>query len=85
MMCGGVYTQTRRSCTRWSPEQGGWVTLATRLKEDRDGSVAWTGSRDRSLVILGSNRNDDAAESSETVSSDGVSTRRTFNIKYPIR
>ena len=69
----------------WRPEQEGWVTLATRLKEDRDGSVAWTGSRDRSLVILGSNRNDDAAETTETVSRDGVSTGLSFNMKYETR
>ena len=60
----------------WRPEQGGWVTLATRLKEDRDGSVAWTGSRDRSLVILGSNRNDDAAPGLPRARRAGVRVRQ---------
>ena len=83
MMCGGGWDQgTGRNCTKWSAEQGGWVTLPDVLTEDRGGSVSWTGSRDHSLVILGG-WSDDAAETSETVSSDGVSTGPSFNLKYP--
>ena len=68
----------------WSAEQGGWVTLPDVLTEPRWASVIWTGSRDRSLVIMGSYY-DDAADTSETVSSDGVSTGPSFNLKYPTR
>ena len=68
----------------WSAEQGGWVTLPDVLTEPRGSSSSWTGSRDRSLVILGG-LNDDAGETSETVSSDGVSTGPSFNLKYQTR
>ena len=82
MMCGGGFdTGTGRNCTKWSAEQEGWVTLPDVLTEDRLGSVSWTGSRDHSLVILGGITYG-AAETSETVSSDGVSTGPSFNLKY---
>ena len=69
---------------QWSVQQGGWVTLPLNLTEGRQGSTVWRVSQDNSLVIMGGD--DDAArETSETVSSDGVSTRRTFNLKYPTR
>ena len=70
----------------WSAEKGGWVTLPDVLREPRYGSSSWTGSRDHSLVILGG-YHDDAEETSETetVSSEGVSTGPSFNLKYPTR
>ena len=68
----------------WSAEQGGWVTLTDVLRESRYSSSSWTESRDNSLVILGGYE-DDAAETSETVSSEGVSTGPSFNMKYRTR
>ena len=82
MMCGGDITGTERSCIMWSAEQEGWVTLPATLTEGRLASSIWTGSRDRSLVILGG-RGGAAEETSETVSSDGVSTGPSFDLKYP--
>ena len=85
MMCGGGWgTEAERSCTMWSAEQGGWVTLPDVLTHPRDVSSSWTGSRDHSLVILGG-YHDDALETSDTVSSDGVSTGPSFNLKYLTR
>ena len=84
MMCGGGFRKTERSCTKWNAEQGAWVTLQLRLTEPRQASTAWTVGQDHGMVILGGGRGD-AAETSETVSSDGVSTRPAFNIKYPTR
>ena len=78
MLCGGEYTE--RSCLKWSVEQGGWATLTITLTEKRWGSSVWRVSQD-SLVIMGGLY--DAAETSETVSSDGDSTRNTFYMKYP--
>ena len=76
-MCGGF--STGRSCVHWSAEQGTWVTLPLTLTEEREYSSVWTVSRDSSLVILGSVY---AGETSETVSSEGVSTRPYFKMKY---
>ena len=67
---------------QWSVQQEGWVTLPLTLTEERRGSSAWRVSQD-SLVIMGG-WSDAAEETSETVSSDGDSTRITFNMKYPI-
>ena len=80
MLCGGLWTE--RSCLQWSVQEGGWVTLPLNLTEARIWSSVW--SQDNSLVIMGG-FDDDAAETIETVSSDGYSTRRTFNMKYPTR
>jgi len=79
---GGYYSSTKRSCVQWSVQQGGWVTLPLNLTEDRAGSSVWRVSQDNSLVIMGG---DDfgAKETSETVSSHGVSTRSSFYLKYP--
>ena len=81
MMCGGEYT--RRTCIRWSAEQGAWVTLPVTLTQERWGSSVWSVSQDQSLVIMGG-YNAAAEKTSETVSSDGVSTRPSFNMKYKI-
>lgn len=83
-LCGGWDSSADRSCIQWSVQQGGWVTLPLNLTEKRGGSSVWRVSQDNSLVIMGG---DDAAaeETSETVSSDGDSTRRSFNLKYPTR
>ena len=80
MMCGGG--DTRRTCIRWSAEQGAWVTLPVRLTQERVESSAWSVSQDQSLVIMGGH-SDAAKITSETVSSDGVSTRPSFDMKYP--
>ena len=77
-LCGGGYTG--RSCLQWSVQQGGWVTLPLTLTEERWGSSIWRVSQD-SLVIMGG-YHDAAEETSETVSSDGDSTRIAFNMKY---
>ena len=67
---------------QWSVQQGGWVTLPLNLTEERYGSSVWRLRQDNSLVIMGGD--DDAAEeTSETLSSDGDSTRITFKMKYP--
>ena len=81
-MCGGYYTGTGRSCVRWSGEQGAWVTLPVNLGQKREYSSAWRVSQDQSLVIMGG-YNNKARKTSETVSSDGVSTRPSFDMKYP--
>ena len=65
---------------QWSVQQGGWVTLPLTLTEERYGSSVWRVSQD-SLVIMGGDT--DAAETSETVSSDGDSTRSALNMIYP--
>ena len=83
-LCGGLWSPTRRSCIQWSVQQGGWVTLPLNLTEERADSSVWRVSQDNSLVIMGG-RHSAARETSETVSSDGDSTRRTFNMKYPTR
>jgi len=80
-LCGGGYTL--RSCIQWSVQEGGWVTLPLTLTEKRDGSSVWKLSQDNSFVIMGGLASD-ADETSETVSSDGVSTRRSLNMEYPI-
>ena len=79
MMCGGEHPGTR-NCVKWSAEQGDWLTLPLTLTEGRDDSTAWTESRDHNLIILGGQNH--AGETSETVSSDGVSTRTSFKMKY---
>ena len=84
MMCGGGYTGTERSCIRWSTEQGAWVTLPVNLGQEREYSSVWRVSQDQSLVIMGS-YSGAARKTSETVSSDGVSTRPSFNMKYTTR
>ena len=82
-LCGGGWdSSTERSCVQWSVQQGGWVTLPLTLKEERWGSSVWRVSQD-SLVIMGG-WTEGAEETSETVSSDGDSTRSTLNMKYPI-
>jgi len=78
-LCGG-WDYSTRSCIQWSVQEGGWVTLPLNLTEDRHGSSVWKVSQDNSLVIMGGWST--AGEISETVSSDGVSTRRTFEMKY---
>ena len=78
MLCGGGYT--KRSCIQWSVQQGGWVTLPLNLTEERRYSSVW--SQDNSLVIMGG-RDGVAARTSETVSSDRVTTRSSFRMKYP--
>ena len=65
-------------------QKKGWVTLPLTLTEERDASSVWRVSQDNSMVIMGGG-GDAAQETSETVSSDGVSTRSTFKMKYPIR
>ena len=80
MICGGQFT--RRSCIKWSGEQGAWVILPVNLTQERLLSSVWSVSQDQSLVIMGS-YSGAARETSETVSSDGVSTRPSFNMKYP--
>ena len=77
-LCGGFWS----SCIKWSVQQGGWVTLPLTLTWEREDSSVWRVSQDNSLVIMGGD-SDDAEMTSETVSSDGVSTRRSFNMKYP--
>ena len=68
------------SCLQWSAQQGGWVTLHLNLTEKREASSVWRVSQDNSLVIMGGLGEE---ETSETVSSDGDSTRGSFNMKYP--
>ena len=80
-LCGGFYT--KRSCLQWSVQQGGWVTLPLTLTDVRWASSVWRVSQD-SLVIMGG-WSDAAADTSETVSSDGDNSRNTFNMKYPTR
>ena len=80
MMCGGE--DTRRTCIRWSGEQGDWVTLPVSLTQERVESSVWSVSQDQSMVIMGGGYSEAARETSETVSSDGVSTRPSFNMKY---
>merc|ERR1712032_933915 len=79
-LCGGGVS-SQRSCLQWSVQQGGWVTLPLTLTEEREGSSVWRVSQDSSLVIMGGLY--DAAETSETVSSDGDSTRIALNMIYP--
>ena len=57
--------------------------LPLTLTEGRYASSVWRVSQDN-LVIMGG-EDDAAEETSETVSSDGDSTRSTFNIKYPTK
>ena len=80
-LCGGYDPSTERSCLQWSVQQEGWVTLPLNLTEKRYGSSVWRVSQD-SLVIMGG-EDGAAVETSDTVSSDGDSTRITFNMKYP--
>ena len=65
-------------------QTGGWTGLPLTLSEDRLGSSAW--ARGDQLVIMGG-RSDAAEgqESSETVSSDGAVTSRSFRMKYKTR
>ena len=81
-LCGG--SSTERSCIQWSVQEGGWVTLPLNLTEERYYSSVWRVSQDNSLVIMGG-LHDDAEETSETVSSDGVSTGTPFYLKYSTR
>ena len=69
---------------QWSVQKRGWVTPPFTLTEERDASSVWRVSKDNSMVIMGGG-GDAASETSETVSSDGVSTRSSFKMKYPIR
>ena len=71
-----------RSCIRWSAEQGAWVTLPVNLGKKREDSSAWSVSQDQGLVIMGGSWSDATRTTSETVSSDGVSTRPSFKMKY---
>ena len=82
-LCGGSYRSTRRSCVQWSVQHGGWVTLPLNLTEKRQDSSVWIVSQDNSLVIMGGAGS--AGRTSETVSSDGDSTERTFKMKYPTK
>jgi len=82
-LCGGYYSSTERSCLQWSVQQGDWVTLSLTLTKRRVGSSVWRVSQDNSLVIMGGWYV--AEETSETVSSDGDSTRITFKMKYLTR
>ena len=80
-MCGGrTEDGASRTCLKWSAKQVGWVTLSLNLSEPREDSSAWTVSQDYSLVILGGEYG--AGNSSEKVSSDGVTTQPTFTMKY---
>ena len=81
MVCGGGTTDTERSCTQWSAAQGAWENLPLILKQERLGSSVWTVGQDQSLVIMGGG-NSTAQMTSETVSSDGVSTKPSFDMKY---
>ena len=81
LLCGGWFTPARRTCLKWSVQQGGWVTLPLNLAEGRWGSSVWRASQDNSLVIMGGNG--DSKKTSETVSSDRDNIGRTFNMKYP--
>jgi len=85
-LCGGGHPSTVRSCIQWSVQQGGWVTLPLNLTEMRVDSSVWRVSQDNSLVIMGGYNYAYASlakNTSETVSSDGDSTRSSFNLKYP--
>ena len=67
-----------------SAEKKGWVSMPLTLREDRAYSTAWTESQDGG-VIMGSWTDEAAGKNSETVSSDGASTRPSFNMKYLTR
>ena len=78
LLCGGFDSSTRRSCLRWNKQTGGWTMLPLRLSEGRYGSMIW--AHGGQLVIMGGSS--DAGESSETVSSYGAVTTRSFGMKY---
>ena len=79
MVCGGFNSSAVRSCVKWI---GGWVTQArVRLSGVRSQSSVW--ARDDTMVIMGGVRQ--AGRTSETVSSDGASTRRSFRMNYKTR
>ena len=79
LLCGGGWdSSTWRSCLQWNL-QGGWTRLPLTLSEERWGSSIW--SRGDQLVIMGG-VSVAARESSETLSSDGAVTSRSFRMKY---
>ena len=81
LLCGGggySDSSTLRSCLNWNKQTGGWTKLPLTLSEERVGSSAW--ARGDQLVIMGGSG---AEKSSETVSSDGAVTSRSFRMKYP--
>ena len=82
LLCGGGGSSTQRSCVNWNKQRGDWVTLPVRLSEERYGSSLW--AHGDQLVIMGG-QSDAARESSETVSSDGAVTSRSFKMKYKTR
>ena len=67
-----------------SAEKKGWVTLPLNLGKDRAYSTSWTDSQDGG-VIMGGFKNEAAGKTSETVSTDGVSIKPSFNMKYETR
>ena len=73
-MCGGG--DSSRNCLQW---RGEWVTLPVTLTEERYGSSVW--GAEEGLVIMGGWI--DAAQTSETVSSDGANTVTSFRMKHP--
>ena len=67
-------------CVKWSAQKGGWVRLPFTLSENRVESSCWAWNN-TSMVIMGGWK----GWNSETVSSDGVSTRSSFAMKYETR
>ena len=83
LLCGGgADSSTEKSCLSWNKQTGSWTTLPLTLLEERYGSSAW--ARGDQLVIMGG-YSDVAKESSETISSDGAVTSRSFRMEYQTR
>ena len=78
LLCAGWRTSTSRNCLLL---EGGWVTLPLTLTDERRYSSLW--ARGDQLVIMGGWNN--AAGTSETLSSDGAVTSSSFMTKYKIR
>ena len=81
LLCAGWRTSTRRNCLLWSGQEGGWASLPLTLTDERRYSSLW--ARGDQLVIMGGWNN--AARTSETLSSDGSVTNSSFMTKYKIR
>ena len=82
LLCGGAWdSSTWRSCLKWNKQTGGWDKLPLTLSEERRYSSLW--DRGDQLGIMGGEL--PAEETSETVSSDGAVTSRSFPMHYKTR
>ena len=87
LLCGGNDFTTYRSCLMLNPLTGVFSPTSVTLRERRDDHLCWDVEGENGPVLLmgGDSESDDSNDSersTELVSSDGLTSSASFNLKY---